>query len=204
MSARPASDPSRLVSGLVLAWVAVASGVGWSGVLERASALLSGAIVVGLTLLAVGAAFGAPRLRAWGGQAPMRPLILVHLSRFVGLAFFGLYATQELPAAFAIPAGVVEVAVALLAIPLATWAVPAVTAKRWSAVLLWNVFGTAALLQAAARSLRLTALSVELTVPLSTFPLVLIPLVIVPLGLAAHAVLFARLWSMRREVEGLV
>ncbi|MEL6616242.1 MAG: hypothetical protein AAFQ43_10915 [Bacteroidota bacterium] len=202
MSAPPAS--SRLVFGLLLVWVAVASGVGASGVLERASVWVFGAVVGGLTVLALGLAFGVPRLRAWALQAPMRPLILVHLARFVGLAFFGLYATQELPAAFAIPAGVGEVSVAFLAIPLAIWALPALTPKRWSAVLLWNVFGTAALLQAAGRSLRLTAISVELTVPLSTFPLVLISLVVVPLGLAAHAVLFARLWSMRREVEGLV
>ena len=190
--------------GLLAAWLAAAAGVGLSGVLVRAPAAVFAGLVGGLTVLTLVALWRAKPLRAWALGAPLRPLVLVHLVRFASLAFIGLYLNSEVPAAFAIPAAAGDSAVALLAIPVALWALPPTTPRRWTAVLLWNVFGLADLLLATARGLKLAFISVELMVPLSAFPLVLVPLALVPLGIAAHALVFARLWTMRREVEGLV
>jgi hypothetical protein len=66
------------------------------------------------------------------------------------------------------------------------------------------VFGTAALVMGMLRAARLGLMHVHLVAPLTEMPFVLVPTVLVPLGLAAHAIVFARLWTMRHEVEGLL
>ena len=202
--ASPDSKTTWRVLGAVALWLAFASGLGLSGALYKAPAAVFANLVGGLTLVLLATLWRAKPLRAWALSAPLRPLVLVHLARLASLAFIGLYLRSEVPAAFAIPAAAGDSAVALLAIPIALWALPPTTPRRWTAVLLWNVFGLADLLLATARGLKLAFISVELMVPLSAFPLVLVPLAVVPLGIASHAVVFARLWTMRREVEGLV
>ena len=203
----PATAPapsSRLALGLALGWVAVASGVAAAGVLVRAPQVPFWLGVLALSVLAVGLVLGVPRLRRWAVRAPLRPLVLTHVARFVALGYVGLHGASRLPAAFAHPAAIGESAVALTAVFVALFALPPSTPKRWTALLLWNVFGATALVVGMLRAVRLGLMHVHLVAPLTEMPFVLVPLAVVPLGLAAHAVVFARLWAMRREVEGLV
>ena len=127
-----------------------------------------------------------PTLRSLPGRSAFRPILLLHSSRFVGLAFLvpGVV-SPELPAAFAAPAAYGDLIAALLA--LTTLGLLETTVAP---LFLWafNVWGTADLLYAYYQGV--IAVGVE---PGLLGAMYFVPTVIVPLLLVTHALAFGML-----------
>jgi hypothetical protein len=113
--------------------------------------------------------------------------------RWAGLGFLSLYAHKVLPAMFALPAGLGDMAIGFVA----PWIVLALARRAdfaaSAAFIRWNVLGILDLIVA----ITLGALNATLatgtpgeisTAPMATLPLLLIPAFLVPLFLMLHAV----------------
>ena len=133
-----------------------------------------------------------PVLRRKGFVETMRPLLLLHAFRFIGLMFLIPGVTAEpLDPRFASPAAHGDLIAAVLA--LVALDVLHVN-RKWGIAAVWvfNIWGLADLLNAVARGLLFTpdgALGAAFW----------IPLVIVPLLLVSHVYIFARLWQEARS-----
>jgi hypothetical protein len=130
---------------------------------------------------------------------PRQWVIGVQIYRVEGVTFLVLYASNLLPGLFAIPAGVGDVLIGLLALRIA---ITVNRSQRISArtVLLWNFSGILDLIVALTTGF-LTSPSVfqrfSLDRPnllISAFPLVLIPTFLVPLAILLHVVSLTQLW----------
>jgi hypothetical protein len=120
---------------------------------------------------------------------PQSWLVGVQVYRLMGAIFLILYGLQQLPAAFALPAGIGDVAVAVLALPvagiyLAGWPF------RENLLMAWNLFGIADLVVALTMG-ALTMPTLHLfpgvsSALLSNWPLIMVPLFAVPLSIVLH------------------
>lgn len=132
-----------------------------------------------------------PALRRVIGSVPQRWIVSVQLYRVLGLIFLLLYAAGRQPAEFALPAGVGDVIVGLLA-PI----VGIAYARGWrgSVGLLWawNVFGLADLVVAVTTGFLTSPSPVQKLAfdrpneLITAFPLVMIPVFLVPLAVLLH------------------
>jgi hypothetical protein len=133
-----------------------------------------------------------PVLREWPFQAAMRPLLLLHTFRYIGLMFLIPGVTAEaLDARFAWPAAYGDLVAALLAF-VALGALHMHRTGGIVAVWVFNIWGLADLLNAVARGILFTpdgALGAAFW----------IPALIVPLLLVSHVYIFARLLGEMRR-----
>jgi hypothetical protein len=192
------------VQPLVLAprSVAVAAGAaGWFVAALAAAALGAfhtgpGAppVAIGLAaavppLAAVALALGSPRFRAWARRLDLRFLTLLQTWRTAGLAFLALAAVHALPAGFAVPAGLGDVAVGLTA-PLVAMFVVGRSGRRL--YLTWTALGIADLVTAVTLGVLYSnspvgVLRADLGTDLmATLPMALVPAFGVPISLVAH------------------
>lgn len=194
-------DPAwtRRVLLALLAWLLVASGVGLIGLYEGAPAPVIGATNVALVSLVLLAVVRIRGLRAWAEAISLRPLVLYHLVRFVGIAFLVLYARGVIPGAFAVTAGWGDIAVAVLALPAAFLCVPVNTRAKWWGLLAWNVLGLADILMVLGNGMRLGVADIAQMTWITVFPWTLLPTFIVPLVIVTHVLIFVRLWRIRGE-----
>jgi hypothetical protein len=182
-----------LILGLI--WLAAAVAAGASGALLQLRPPAPQLVVLTLTAALVLAGRLWPAFRAWLAGLGWRSVVALHLSRFVGFAFLWFSSQGRLPATFAVPAGVGDIAVAVLAGGLLL-ASTSVARHPW---LLWacNLLGLADILMVVANAARHAiqdpaSMSELLRLPLSVLPTFLVPLII-----ASHLLLFAK----AREVE---
>lgn len=173
-------------------WFAAAVAAGAAGFLRAARPPLPQVLIAGLTAALLLAMWTAAR--DWARRVDVRALVLVHASRFVGLYFLVLYGRGELPYAFAVPGGVGDIAVAVLALAVAAWARPGTPGGR-GAILAWNVFGLADIVMVVATASRLAMADPRSMQALLHLPLSLLPTFLVPIIIATHILLFARLRS---------
>ena len=188
------------------AGVAVSVGVVWGAWVGTSAALAANAVyhnpdaVVPWLGVAVPAAFIVVLLAA---RIPMLARILAapattsrtawpHAVRVLGVLFLIAMAQGTLPAAFALPAGLGDIAVGVAAL---------VLARRWNRrrAIWFNVFGLLDLVVAVTLGLlggltthQILALSPS-TAAMSLLPLALIPTAVVPLDAALHVLSLARL-----------
>ena len=134
-----------------------------------------------------------PSARAWTRSIPLRGLILLHLTRFVGFYFLALASRGELPRGFALPAAYGDIAVAAGAALIGVWCVPPNTTTRRGAIYLWNALGLADILFVVGSAAWHTLTAPTSMLAFSRLPLVLLPAILVPVIIASHVVLFARL-----------
>ncbi len=111
--------------------------------------------------------------------------------RWAGLGFLSLYAYKVLPAVFALPAGIGDMAIGLTA----PWIILALVRQPGfagtAAFIRWNVLGIVDLLIALSigtvNAFLATGVPGEIsTAPMATLPLLLIPAFLVPLFLMLH------------------
>jgi hypothetical protein len=151
-----------------------------------------------LSLLVLGTARGRELVR----RAPLPLLVGVHSVRVLGLSFVLLYAAKRLPAPFAPVAGWGDVAVGLLAIPLALLLARG-RGEPKGLILLWNTLGLADLITAVA--LGATSAPGPLQIfhgppssgIMATLPWILIPCFLVPALAFLHLCTFYRLRTMQ-------
>jgi hypothetical protein len=123
----------------------------------------------------------SPTFRAIIGNIPQHWLIGVQTFRILGGVFLVRYFQGELPAVFAIPAGVGDVVTGLLAPFVAYWWLTGKPYAR-AAAIAWNLFGMADLVNA----VTLGALTGGGGGGI-VFPIVLIPVYAVPRALLVHS-----------------
>jgi hypothetical protein len=136
--------------------------------------------------------------------APLGWLVGIQVYRVIGANFVVLWAFGAIPGVFALPAGIGDFLVGLLALPVAFYLASGAARGRTLAVA-WNIFGIADLINA----VTLGALSspgplqhLALNHPnalISSYPTVMIPAFAVPLSLILHGL---SLWQLRRRRTG--
>jgi hypothetical protein len=196
--ATPMSTPvPRSVTVVGMIWFVVALALGASGATRGWRPPLPQAVLLGLTASLLFAFQRVATFRAWLMAVDVRLLVALHLIRLIaGGAFLVLYGERQLPWAFAVPGGVGDMIVAVLALFLVA-AVPPIGERARRAYLLWNVVGFVDILFVVATAARLGLQEPASMQALLRLPLSLLPTFIVPLIIASHVVLFARLTSAR-------
>lgn len=188
------NDVPHLAIPLVL-WGAAALALVASGAL----ALLPRPVIPATLGLSVIAFFGAARRPGFARSVleglDLRAAVGLHVIRApIGAAFLVMGARGLLPASFALPAGVGDVAAGLGALAALT-ALPATTRARRLLVLFWNAGALADILMVIVLAQRLILFG-DAT-PFLAFPFPMLPLFVVPLVLITHGIVFWRLG--RRE-----
>jgi hypothetical protein len=183
-------------AGAWLAAVILAAALGvfsGPGIVTLAAAVVAPVVIVALSAPRV------PSLRTLALGTPLAVLVVIHVGRLLGAFFLALHADGRLPAAFALTAGWGDIAVALLAVPVA-WMAARRSAGWRAATLVWNAVAFIDLVGAVTLGIGSAPDSplrfiVEPAAPgtMATLPWALIPAFLVPLYLLAHLAVFARL-----------
>lgn len=129
--------------------------------------------------------------RAWVDALDLRGLVLLHITRFVGVYFLLLYQRGALPYEFAIPGGIGDIVVAVLALVVVFF--PFAEATRARAIYIWNVVGLIDILLVVLTAARIGLSGTHPLTALRVLPLSLLPTFLVPLIIASHLAIFARL-----------
>lgn len=196
----------RFTWASVALWFAVVFALGASGAFVRPPEAPPLPILLGVTLPL--AAFfvayrAAPSFKAFVLAADPRLLVAMQAWRAGGLGFLALYAHGLLPALFAWPAGLGDIAIGLTA----PWIASALTNDRSflasGRFALWNALGLLDLVVAVSAGVASSGFLGNLTngvttTPMSQMPLVLIPAFFVPLFVILHV---TALLQARRRVD---
>ena len=177
---------------MVLGWLAVAFLVSLAGWFRNVSAPVVAITVWSLTVVALLLLWKIPALRHWVSITPLRWFVLFHVTRFVGFYFIVLYQRHRLPYAFAVPAGVGDVLVAITAL-LLSLSPQFDHQPRRALLLLWNGFGFVDIVFVVFNALRLGLRDWQSMAAFRELPLSLLPTFLVPLVIVSHIVIFIRL-----------
>jgi len=178
------------------AWLLGAVAVGHYLVLQRLPFVAAQGMILGLTILLVLSYRLITPFRTWVDSLDLRSLVLLHITRFVGIYFLVLYRRGELPYAFAVPGGIGDIVVAVLAIIVVL--LPLTEAKQQRAIYIWNVIGFVDILLVVVAAARIGLAGGLGLRPLTYLPLSLLPTFLVPLIIATHLAIFARLARLNR------
>jgi len=184
-----------LVAMLVTAWFALALWATAAGVFvgDRNLPPIGIGLAVAGPVVAAMLALTSTRVRALVQQLDLRMLVSLQAWRTIGFAFLVLAAMGRLPAGFALPAGLGDIAIALTA-PFVAAALP--RARR--TFLVWTALGIADLLVAVTLGVLYSASAWGVLVDgtdaaaVTSFPLALIPVFLVPLSLVVHLLSLVR------------
>lgn len=192
-------DPDRRTTWLAIAapltlWFAAAWGFGLAGVFQARPELTVPAIpfaiilpvLVGLVLL-----LRSPRVRAVLEAAPHSWLVGIQVYRIIGGVFLIFWSQGSLPGAFALPAGIGDLIVGGLALPVALY-LRSQTGGARTAGYVWNLLGIADLVVAVTTGF-LTSPGPGFLLALdhpnllvTAYPVVMIPAFGVPLSFILH------------------
>jgi hypothetical protein len=129
---------------------------------------------------------------------PQPWIVGVQLYRALGVIFLILYATNKMPGLFALPAGVGDVTVGLLA-PVVALAYARDARRNAGRVTTWNILGILDLVVAITTGFITSPSTLFSYEPPNTliaiFPLVLIPVYLVPLSVLLHLASLAKLYG---------
>ncbi len=202
---RSGSESTRTLL-LLAAWFFFAVWLGVSGALNAHGAPPIGiavAIVLPLIVFVIDRRRGSPLL---GGltRLELPALIALQTFRIIGVIFIVAWAAGTLPAGFALPAGLGDVAIGLSA-PFAAAAAARRQPQYLPLVRLWNILGTADLVIAVTTGVLHGRSPIGLlagaipTDAMARYPLSLIPTFLVPLALMLHLATFRALATSRRD-----
>jgi hypothetical protein len=186
------SADTRMVLVVTAAWLLVACGAGATGLLRTARPPLPQVLIVGLAAVVLVAFWLPSSFRRWALSVDLRAIVLVHVSRFVGIYFLVLYGRGELPYAFAVAGGWGDIVVAVTAGAICLFARSDVGPRR-GVILAWNIFGLADIVFVVATAARLWLADPDSMHALLTLPLSVLPTFLVPIIIATHVIIFARL-----------
>ena len=133
------------------------------------------------------------RLRSYVQRFDIRPLVLIHSFRVLGIGFLFLYAHDVLPGFFAWPAGLGDVVAAVWGYGLGLAMFYGTVSRRH--VLAWNTFGLLDFVVAVASGV-MGRSSMEIlqgpvfSDPMGSFPLVFVPAFVVPFFVITHLMIY--------------
>lgn len=201
--------PSRAARAVLVGWLAAVFVLGAAGVFEghpdtrvpTIAFAVAVPIIVGTWLVA-----RSERFRRLVDAVPLPALVGVQLYRVLGVVFLVALAQGHLPAEFALPAGIGDVAVGLAA-PLVAYGL--VRERRWSrpAAVVWNIADIADLVVAAATGFLSSPSAYQqlaLDDPnelIAQFPFVLVPAFAVPVSILLHIFALRRLAAADQPVR---
>ncbi len=171
-------------------WFAAAAAAGYFLLLQRVTPLATPGILFALTALLLWAYFRFAPLRAWFDTLDLRGLVLLHVSRFVGIYLLILYQRGAVPRALIVPGALADIIIATMALPVAL--APLEPGVRVRAVRIWNVVGLVGMLFAILTLVRLSVTAPLQVRALTHLPLSLLPTFLLPLLLATHFALLVR------------
>lgn len=171
-------------------WFAGAVAAGHWLILARLPPLALPAVILAIAGLPLVLAFRIPALRAWIESVDLRTLVLLHVTRFVGLYFLWLHQQGDLPRAFVAVAGAGDLIIAVMALPVALAPLP--DATRLRAIRIWSVVSFITLLLIVFTVARLNYASPLSLLVLTRLPLCLYLVFLLPLLLASQAVVLIR------------
>lgn len=184
--------PTALVVRLIFwLWLGTAFFAGQQLLLQRLPPFGLPAVVLGLSALLLLAYFRLATVRAWVDDLDLRALILLHVTRFVGLYFIVLSRRGLLPYDFAVPGGIGDIIVATLAL-IVVFA-PLADASRARAIRIWNVIGLIDIALVVLTAARLNLANPLQMSAMTSLPLSLLPTFLVPLLIATHIIIYTRL-----------
>jgi hypothetical protein len=191
-----------LVAAAFAGWFILVLFAGATGALSATAGIgapgLGLAVVIPVLVLG-GFVLGTARGRDLVGRTPLAALVGVHSVRVLGISFVLLYLAKRLPAPFALAAGWGDVAVGVLAIPLALWLTRDAGAVPRGLVRLWNALGVMDLVIAVGLGTTSSPGPLQLfhgepsSAIMTTVPWILIPCFLVPSMLFTHLCTFYRL-----------
>lgn len=194
------------VSALLVGWyvaACVTSAAGWYGGPLRKVPTIQYAllipIIVGVLLFRM-----SPLLRRMVSAVPQEWIVGIQFYRTLGVIILILYAAGRVPGLFALPAGIGDVSVGLLA-PFAAIAYARSASGAARRVRLWNQLGIADLVIAVTTGFLTSPSPLQIgafdrpNVLIAIFPLALIPVYVVPLSILLHLASLHRLRSVEEK-----
>ena len=172
----------------LLVWLALAVGVGASGLLARLLPPAPQILLLGVTAVCLLVVIGIPAVREWAFSVDARWLVAFHLTRFVGVEFLRLYRRGMLPYRFAVFGGWGDIVVATLAVALLVTR-RAAGAWRRRAFVAWNLLGFTDIVLVVVVAARSSLADPASMRPLVEFPLNLLLTFIVPIIIVTHLIL---------------
>lgn len=181
------------LSAIVVGWflfALVTSLAGWYGGADRKVPTIQYGLFVPI-LVGVLLFWKWPLLRHTLAVIPPKWMVGIQFYRILGVIFLALYVTGKLPGLFALPAGLGDVSVGLLA-PLAASAYVSSSDRAARKVRFWNLLGIADLVIAVTIGFLTSPSPLQLasfdrpSVLIAIFPLALIPVYMVPLSILLH------------------
>lgn len=191
-------------AAFVAAWLVLAFTLSARGFFSSATATGVPPIAYALVPLAIGyiAYLSSRSVRAVIREIPLHWMIGFQLYRALGFVFLIEWSMGALPAVFALPAGIGDMAIGITA-PFVAVLVARATPNARRVALLWNVLGIVDLVVAVTTgvlsspgALHLLALDAP-NRAVAMFPLVLVPTIAVPLSILLHLI------SLHRLSEGV-
>lgn len=179
-----------LVRFILWLWFGLALAAGKLHWLQAISTFAVQGLVLGLTSILLVLYFAVRPVRERVNQLELRSLVLLHLTRFVGIYFLVLHTRGELPRELAVPAGFGDIVVATMVLPVVF--APLAPALRLRAITVWNVVGFVDLLMVMGTITRINLTEPARLRPFTELPLSLLPTLLVPILLATHVVIFVR------------
>jgi hypothetical protein len=202
LGSAPFETASRLrLSALAFAWFATVAVLGAIGVFSAAgigTPLIGVAVLTPVVVFLVSAA-RSPVVRNVALHTPLPALVGIHAARVLGIFFVLLFEAGRLPPTFALTAGWGDIAVAVVALPLA-WAIRHQISGWRPLTFGWNLLGFADLVTAVTLGVGSAVDSPVRFIyetphsgAVAALPWVLIPGVLVPVYLITHLAVFAQL-----------
>jgi len=170
-------------------WLIAAILVGATGSVAQLRPPVPQLVLIAMTIGLIAIWLFSGKFRVWLKNLGWRPVVSLHLTRFVGFYFLFLYRQGQLPFAFAVPGGIGDIIIAALAIALL--AVPSAVRRRPLLLSVWNMLGLIDILFVVLTASRLAMGNPMSMAALLRFPLSLLPTFLVPLIIASH------LWLLR-------
>jgi hypothetical protein len=201
----PATQSTKLVVITVLAaWFAIVMLLGMSGSFATPPGSPPFPILIGVTapLIVFFTAFRlSPAFRAFVVSFDLRLMMGIQAWRVAGFGFLELYANGILPASFALPAGLGDIAIGATAPWLMLILINQPDFKASKTFIAWNMLGLLDLAVAVSMGAVGSALAAGTafgvtTAPMARLPLVLIPAYFVPIFIMLHV---AALLQARRN-----
>jgi hypothetical protein len=204
--ARVERRPSILVIGgaVIVGWVALAIVLARAGFWEtKPDDPLTSPPTIAFGI-AVPTILGSLLVRSrtfkrWISRVPLHLLVGVQLYRVVGVLFLIAYAQDDMPAEFALPAGIGDVLVGLTAVTVAVVLLKQGERRARPMVLAWCVFGILDLVVAVAAGFLSAPSPIQQlaldnpNAAIVSYPFVLIPTFAVPVSIMLHIYVIARL-----------
>jgi len=133
----------------------------------------------------------------------IRVLLLIHLTRLVGIYFLILYSRGELPYPFAVHGGLGDIAVAVTALLVSIFS-PRAGGVGFIIYFAWNILGLIDILYVVKTAARLAIADPQSMIALTELPLSLLPTFLVPIIIFSHILIFFRLNNSYRNRDPLM